>query len=168
MKSLKQYIKEVSETSSSKFVAAVYTDETQEKLREYCKKYGFDLTKNYSGNPQSAEDFEFHTTIFYTKSKHIIPNGIQQKDRMEVIPTELTYFGENYDIPVLKVKSDSLQWFRKHYEDEYNMEDAWDSYKPHISLSYNRNTPNDLSKIPLPDFPLYFDKIKIDEGSEDV
>ncbi len=168
MKSLKEYINDIQSQAKSKYVAAIYDDETQQKLREYCIKHGFDLTKSYSGKEQKPEDFEFHSTIFYTKSTHIISNGIQQKEKMEVTPTEITYLGENYDIPVLKIKSDSLLWFRKHYEEEYNMEDYWDSYKPHISLSYNREIHPDPDKIPLPDFPLYFDKIKIDDGSEDV
>ena len=46
------------------------------------------------------------------------------------------------------------------------MQDAWPDYKPHISLSYSRENLPDIEHIPLPDFPLVFDKIKIADGSD--
>lgn len=168
MKTLNEYLQEVTDNSKSKYIAVIYDSETQRNLKEYCEKYGFDLTVDYDGNRQQPEDFEFHSTIFFTTSKHILSNEIQQIDKKEVIPTKIEYLGENYDIPVLKIKSDSIDELRKHYEDEYDMKDKWDEYKPHISLSYNTEIHPDPNKIPLPTFPIYFDKIKIDDGETDV
>lgn len=72
--------------------------------------------------------------------------------------------GENKDIPVLTIKSEGLYNLRKYYEG-LGLEDQWDEYIPHISVSYKRG-PIDENNIVLPDFDVYFEKVVVEDGSE--
>lgn len=169
MKTLKEYLSEMKDNgeATTKFVAIIYDDATQKNLQRYCEQNGFDISKNYDGEEQSPDDFEFHTTVFYTITEHKLKNGIKTLDKpLEVTPTELEFLGEMFDVPVLKVESEDLLHIRRHYQLKYDMQDAWPDYKPHISLSYNRENLPDIERMPLPDFPLIFDKLKIADGSE--
>lgn len=151
------------QTAKQKYVAVQYDGATQRKLRAWAKENGFDLTVNYNGESQPEEDFDFHTTIFHTETKHDIPNNV-----ITLVPAgdakvvDIMMLGEYNNIPVLKVESSAIQSIRKHFEDEYGMKDKWPEYKPHISLSYSKNLP-DMAKVKLPTFPLKFNRIEIND-----
>lgn len=162
MKSLKDYLAEEELTSSRKYIAVYYDDETQQKLRDYCVKNGFDLTLD-DGEQQPIENFKFHTTIFYTVSEHKITNEIKTLEQKSAIAVGFDLLGENHDIPVLTIESSDILDIRKHFENKYNMKDEWPEYKPHVSLSYAKENLPDLTTILLPDFELTFDKLKIDD-----
>lgn len=34
-------------------------------------------------------------------------------------------------------------------------------YKPHVTVCYNYNGPDDVSQLPVPQFPLYFDELQV-------
>lgn len=164
MKTLKDYLVEEENKQKEKYIAIEYNDETQDKLRNYCEQNGFDLTKTYSGNEQSPENFVFHTTIFYSITKHNIENTIKYfKESKAVTPVSFEMIGHESNIPVIRVMSDDLKSLRTHYETEYGMKDEWPEWKPHISLSYSRNNIPDTENIDLPDFPLYFNKLIIED-----
>ena len=38
----------------------------------------------------------------------------------------------------------------------------YDEYKPHVTIAYNTEMPEDLSTLPLPQFPLVFDQIQVE------
>lgn len=165
MKSLKEYL---NKNLKTKYVAVIYDDETQENLRNYCEKNGFDITVDYDGEPQNPEDFDFHSTIFFTTSKHDIKNGETTFDfPKSVNAIKFEFLGHNGDIPVIKVMSDDLQELLTYYETEYGMEDEWPEWKPHISLSYAGTNLPDIDNIELPDFPLTFQKLVIEDGKPD-
>lgn len=164
MKTLKDYLREdKSLPETKKYISIIYDDETQQKLRNYCIKNGFDLTTKYNGEKQNPEDFKFHTTIFYSTTNHQIKNEISKHKPSEVYAKSFDLFGENKDVPVLKVESDALSELRSHFENEYNMEDEWPDFNPHVSLSYNRDNLPNMNGISLPDFTLVFDKLKIED-----
>lgn len=166
MKTLTNYLVEAE--LKSKYVAIIYDADTQEKLRNYCDKNGFDLSKDYDGNEQNPEDWEFHTTIFYTTSKHDLENReIPVEGSKSVEPISFEMLGHNNDIPVIKVMSDDIKELRNFYENEYGMEDEWPDWKPHISLTYNYSGTDISDTIELPDFSLMFDKIVIKDGKTD-
>lgn len=146
---------------SRKYIAAQYNDATQERLRMWCYENGFDLSKKYDGTDQPATDFDFHTTIFYSTSTHVLNNGIFEVTPFSTYPTEFEYLGEDKNIPVLKVRGGALLEWRHHFESKYDMKDQWPDYKAHISLSYNKDQLPDMSKLKLPNFPLTVDKVKI-------
>jgi hypothetical protein len=165
MKSLKEYLIETVEYKR-KYVAIVYDQETQDKLRTYCYANGFDITQDYDGNYQNPEEFNFHTTIFYTTSKHNIENKeVTLEIPKSVEPISFEMLGHNKDIPVIKVMSDDIAELRKYYETEYGMKDEWPDWKPHLSLSYSGMEMPD--NIELPEFSLVYDKIVIDDGASD-
>lgn len=149
-----------------KYVAVQYDVTTQRKLREWAKENGFDLTTRYDGTSQSEEDFDFHTTIFYTTSEHDIPNHKKVIAPSGVAKvTGITMLGHNKDIPVLEIHSPMVLRMRRHYADVHGMKDEWPEYTPHVSVSYSKNLP-DISKVKLPTFDLTFNEIKIEDGND--
>lgn len=164
MKTFGQFIME--RTKNRKYVAVIYDEETQQKMREWCQANGFDLTKTYSGKDQSPEDFDFHTTVFYSVNEVSMKNGVLPLTHGEAFPRAFKLLGENQDIPVLVVSSSDLNSLRDIYKHE-GLEDRWPDYIPHISLSYVRKD-YDLSGLKLPDFRMKFGELKIEDISEDV
>ncbi len=159
MKTFREYMTEELKT---KYVAVQYDAETQKKLRDWAKANGFDLTSKYDGSPQAEEDFDFHSTIFFTTSKHDIPNHLKSIKPATAKAVDIIMLGDR--IPVLKVESPTILAIRKHYEETYGMQDQYPDYIPHVSVSYSKNLP-DMSNIKLPDFPLVFNEIKVDDAA---
>lgn len=148
-----------------KYVAIIYDKDSQKKLREWAVDNGFDLTKNYSGEGQKPEDFEFHTTIFYTTNEVDLRNKKIKIDPSEVTIEGIKFLGENEDVPVLKLElSGDIKEIREAFED-LGLEDQWPSYQPHISLSYAREK-RDVSNIKMPTFRPKYDIIKISDIEE--
>lgn len=156
----------IEQTAKKKYVAVQYDNETQRKLRAWAKENGFDLTVNYDGGPQEEEDFDFHTTIFYSETKHDMDNtGIALVPAGDAKVVDIMMLGVYNDIPVLKIESSAIQSIRKYFEDEFGMKDKWPEYKPHVSISYSKNLP-DMTKVKLPTFPLKFNRIEINDAKE--
>lgn len=150
---------------TKKYVAVQYDAATQKKLRKWAEDNGFDLSTKYDGTKQDPEDFDFHTTIFFTSSEHDIPNYIKTiapSGSAKVV--DIMMLGVNNDIPVLKIESPIVLRLRKHFEDAYGMEDEWPEYKPHVSISYSKNLP-DMNSVKLPTFELTFNQVKVDDGA---
>ncbi len=150
-----------------KYVAVNYDSDTQEKLRNWCKEHGFDLTVSYGGEEKKPEDFTFHTTIFYTSNDlgdldASYPEEMKRKTK--AVGFEL--LGENKNVPVLLVeKTAGLNLLRTWY-DFLGFEDKWPDWKPHISVSYAPTLPN-LEHLRLPDFDLVYDVIHWEDIKED-
>jgi 2'-5' RNA ligase len=164
MKTFRHFVEQ--KNQSRKYVAIVYDDETQKKMREWCHKNGFDLTKKYNGEDQAPEDFDFHTTVFYSVNEVSMKNKELRLTHGEAFPRSFKLLGENKDIPVLVVSSSDLNALRNIFEHE-GLKDKWADYVPHISLSYVRKD-YDLSGLKLPDFRMTFGVLKIEDISEDV
>ena len=151
-----------------KYIAIIYDPETQQNLRNWCTNNGFDLSVGYGGVPQEPENFEFHTTVFYTINE---VEGFREDPEYnliechEVTPMIFDMLGEDRDVPVLKLEYEgALATLRKKYEG-IGMMDKWDNYVPHISLSYAKS-PRDLSELPFPDFKLCFNKVVVEDIQE--
>jgi len=147
-----------------KYIAVQYSAETQRKMRDWCKVNGFPLIVGFGGETQDESDFDFHTTIFFSTSKHVIANQTMKTVPQIVRPVGFELLGPENDIPVLKVESEGIAFLRKTYETKFNMKDAWPEYKPHISLSYARS--KDYQVAELPSFDLIYDEIKIATAKE--
>lgn len=161
--SFKRFLLELALKKETKFVCIVYDDVTQKNLRKWCMDNGLDLTKTYGGNSQKPEDFEFHTTIFFSTTKHQMENSISNLTTPSAVePVKFELLGKEKNIPVLKVSSKRLNSIRQHFKDVFEMDDEWPTYKPHISLTYNRDISVDINKLQLPSFELTFDKLKVD------
>lgn len=147
-----------------KYVAAIYDEPTQERLREFCLRYGFDITHDYNGEEIPPEQFVFHTTIFFTTSQHKMSNAVLPF-RTPVIPIGFELLGKEHDVPVFRVESENIRNLRNSFADVYGMQDEWPDFKPHLSLSY-KYTGDGNFRI-LPDFPLMTDRIVIKDQNED-
>lgn len=141
-----------------KYIEISYDAVSQGYLREFCLDNNFDLTVKFSGQEQDPEDFDFHSTVFFSTSEHHLENTSYECS-VYVKPKGFALFGENQNILVMEVESDELLEIRKGYENEHNMQDEWPSYRPHITLSYNYD--GELPTIELPDFELHADQVNI-------
>lgn len=145
-----------------KYVAVQYDKESQDKLRDWATKNGFDLSVKYNGDKQDPKEFDFHTTIFYSTNEVNLKNKEQKVKPTEVTITGIKFLGEDKNIPVLSVAvSDGIKDLRQQFDD-LGLEDQWPSYQPHISLSYAK-TQIDTSKMKLPDFKPKYDKLTIED-----
>lgn len=148
---------------SKKYIAVLYDNQTQEKLREWCIQNGFDLSCNYSGEAQDPNDFDFHTTVFYSTNeadprRH---DGEYKVEQSRVTPVGFKMLGEQQNVPVIQL---AVTGYLKHLRDHFKrlgFEDKWDDYIPHISVSYAVDRPVDISSIELPTFPIFFDKLVV-------
>lgn len=151
-----------------KYVAVIYDKPTQQNLREWATTNGFDLGYGYSGEPIDPNQYEFHTTVFYTNNPHEQTDpypGYKLIEKGQSFPTQFHLLGENQDVPVIKVEpTGMLATLRQKYE-RMGYKEKWDSYIPHISISYARK-PVDFSKMQLPTFPLMFDYVKAEDVLE--
>lgn len=130
-----------------KYVYLLYDGETQVNLRRWCEKNGLDLTVSWSGEPQEAHDFDFHTTVMFTTNRVYWPRtGVTALSGEDVVAFRgFDLLGENRDIPVMLVDAPIIQQCRRAVESE-GCVDAWSVYVPHISLptlSGKRSIPLD-------------------------
>jgi 2'-5' RNA ligase len=147
-------------TKSRKYIVVEYDQNSQELLRNWAMTNGFDLSVKYNGEKQDPEDFDFHTTIFYSTNEVNMRNQAIYQSPTEVIITGIKFLGENKDIPVLTISNfGGIMSLRQYYED-LGLEDQWPSYQPHISLSYAKQAV-DTKNINLPTFRPKFNKIMV-------
>jgi 2'-5' RNA ligase len=148
-----------------KYVAAIYDEPSQDRLREWSQNNGFDLSFGYGGKPQDPKEFDFHTTIFYTSNvMEDLPDepGYKLIESYSVTPMSFDLLGEEKNIPVIKLAPEGMIVdLRKTYE-KIGMKDQWPEYLPHISLSYVRKDYN-LDNISLPAFPITFNRVKVED-----
>lgn len=151
-------------TFKKKFICLKFTPETNRKLMEYALDNGFNLTTSYDGSQQPASDFDFHITIFYTSSTH---NTSENNIKIEPFKIKLTkpmLLGKEKNIPVLGVRITSdIRKIRNLFEQQ-GYRDMWPTYKPHISLSYERKLYN-LDGLKLPDFDIIAEELEIKNQS---
>ena len=155
-------------SNERRYIAVVYDDETQDRLRSWAEDNGFDLSFKFDGSKQSPDQFDFHTTVFYSETTHPeLDYGFYDLDEYigehsgeaRVVGFEL--LGQDNDIPVFKIESEQISKLRRYFEVNHHMEDKWPSFKPHVSVSYRRSPEYKVDN--LPDFPLTFQGFKIDE-----
>ena len=142
-----------------KYIEIQYDAETQKNMRAYCDTHGLDLTISSDGLPQSAEDFDFHSTVWFTTSEHQLANQTQAV-YVKASPRSLAVFGSGRPVLVLEINSTSLEHIRSQFGEAHNMQDMWPDYNPHITLSYNHDSKTPPN-IPLPDFQLVATQLNI-------
>lgn len=156
-----------------KYIEVVYDEPTQVRLAAYCEENGFDCTQTWSGRRVEPEQFGFHTTLWWTTTKHGISNKSKSIQPFRVEPVGFDLFGPKRNILVMLVRGgdyidrpmrdpeyDALLNLRNGFGNTYKMQDGWPDYKPHISLSYVHE--GDIPDVPLPDFEMVADVMNID------
>lgn len=155
---------EYSKPLNKKFVGLFLERESEEALRRWVIKSGFDITKDYSGKEIAPEDFDFHSTIFYTTSEHNTTNGSFEIEPFELTFSKFELLGKQNNVPVLKLDTDNekLIKIRKRFE-MMGYKDEWPEFKPHISLSYSYNGTPALDTLELPDIMILANRIRIED-----
>lgn len=145
-----------------KYISVQYDKESQNKLRDWAIKNGFNLSVKFNGTEQDPKEFDFHTTVFYSINESNLQNKKVKVAPTEVTITKIKFLGENQDIPVLAIEpNNGIKELREYFE-SLGLEDQWPSYQPHISLSYAKEQ-KDVSDIILPDFKPKFDRLTIED-----
>jgi hypothetical protein len=132
-----------------KYIEVQYTEESQDYLRKYCVDNGFDLSVSFSGVDQPIQAYDFHTTVWYTSNKASVANGTQEVQISDITPKGFALFGEDENILVLEIESPDLSTIRTTMGTQYELEDEWPEYRPHITMSYTYS--GELPDIDLPD-----------------
>jgi hypothetical protein len=147
--------------SNKKFVGLFFSEETNTQLKQWAVGNGFDLSKSYSGEDQDPDDFDFHTTIFFTTNEHMTPVGEYFIEPISLKAESMGILGADKQIPVIHVELHTkLEAIRNLYFAS-GYRDAWPDYKPHISASYSYNGTPSLPAVKLPDFDIVANRIVI-------
>lgn len=148
--------------SSRKAVLFCLSDDSQQQMSDWAITHGFDLTSKFDGSYQKPEDFDFHITVICSTNEVYVQNTCKTIPPLEVKLAQFDLLGKEHDVPVICTEiSPEMQAHRALYTQLYGLHDKWPEWKTHISLSYNYHKNPDLSSLPLPEFPVIIDKIKI-------
>jgi hypothetical protein len=140
-------------------VVMLYADpDTQANLTAWAHAMGFDV-----GGSNPHEGHAFHITLLATENDVAIPLTDHTIEPVSVEPTGFEVLGENGDTPVMRVVNldETLFAIRTHYVLAYGAEPTFE-LRAHVSLSYDWAGEPTLEELPLPDFPLVFDRLVVE------
>ena len=126
------------------YIAANFDKDTENNLNQFTLKYNI---------PNRNTDL--HTTIIYSRK---YDNIIDSFDKIfeKAYPVKFEIFGtEKQKILVLVLSSDFLSNQHTYFMNKYNLDYDYDSYIPHITLSYNIGD-FDISKLNISYLPREF------------
>ena len=148
-----------------KYVSVIYDDSTQKDLRKWAISNNIDLTTKYSGVSQDVEDFEFHTTIYYSLNPIYMTNRVSKLLSSKAFFEGFDFLGYENDIPVMKIENIGVISQIREFFSGYGIVEEWPSFNPHISLSYARQNIN-LDALTEPKFDLIFDRVVVEDIEE--
>lgn len=150
--SLIQYAKHKDGT----YASLLFNLESKKALDEFTtKKLGF----NDSGK---VDPSSYHCTIIYSRTP--VPDAENYK-----FPTLVHAHGLAYEIFPTKT-GDRCLVLKLNCPEAHQLNSAfnklgatsdYDVYKPHVTICYNYNGPNDISNLPLPPFDIVFDDYEV-------
>lgn len=127
MKSFRQIL---IESKQGVYIGMRLSEESINKILEFIKV-------NKIKNGVNKDDL--HTTIIYsTKPDRVKLTPLRNA---EGVFSKFSKFGEDKNVLVMEIDCKELEELHEYYMSNYNLSWDWDSYKPHITLSY------DASKI---------------------
>lgn len=151
-------------TGSPKIVMLLASKDTQRALAAWCDAAGFDRSTTHGGNKINPADFDFHVTVIATANAVTVPTGEHTIPGIELAATGFGVLGTNGDIPVMNLDAGGvLGDMRKHYVSAYRAVPTFADFKPHVSLSYSWSGSPAIDGLRVPDGPLVFDRIVVDE-----
>jgi 2'-5' RNA ligase len=141
---MKQYMKHKDGT----YVALLMDDETKELLDNFVEMN--------IGLSERVDPSTYHTTIIYSRTP--VPNADNLRSGpatgkavgYEVFPTKT-----DGNCLVMRVECAAATMLNKQLN-KMGATSDYDEYKPHITLCYNYNGSDDVSTLPIPEFPLGF------------
>lgn len=147
---------------SRKVVALIASHDTQNGLRAWAQRVGFDLSSSYGGERRDPDRFDFHVTLVSSA------NPVSMAETQHVVaPVTLAavgfdVLGVDRQVPALKIApSETLATARAFFVGMYAIEPTFAEFKPHVSLSYAWDGTPALAALALPDMPLVFDQLRV-------
>lgn len=148
---------DLSKSECTTFVALIPSDDTIKSLNKYCYDNKIFQTVDYNGE-QLVEPFDFHITIYYSKTDSKLIDGIYDIDPINIEPKNIKMLGPDKNILTVECKlTKELDVLKDFYNLVYGLKSDWPNFIPHISLTYDR-CETKINKLPG---NLVFDKIKI-------
>jgi hypothetical protein len=140
------------------------SDETQNALRAWALRAGFDLTRTHGGREIADDQFDFHITLLATAEPVFIPQTDHQIEPLHVDRVGFDVLGKDGDVPVLLVQAEGvLGQGRAFFMQFYGAEPTFADFKPHITLSYAWDGDPALADLEPPSFPLLFDRLIVQD-----
>lgn len=144
---------------SRQYVSLRLSKESNDKMTQWCRDKGFDLTVDHDGDPKTKNDF--HCTIFYSENQVALKPGMHPITAIKLVPKGFEWFGEEKNMPVMTFHiTDELGMLRDVYVTT-GLKDKWPEWKPHVTLSYQTDKKVDVEKLEKPEFSIYGDRIEI-------
>lgn len=105
------------------------------ELNEYSHKH-----INDSQLSDSGREWEYHITVLYglTSDENIIPK-LKESGLLKAITITLgkvTKFSNENDVLKIDIISDELEELHNYIKDNFDNEDKWDEYNPHLTIAY--------------------------------
>lgn len=143
-----------------KYISVVYSQETQENIRNWAIDHGFDVKKSYSGRVLD-EPMVYHSTVMYSTNTSRLEAQSYPMPSYKVMPTGMAWYAPN--APVIEINSPELSQLHLFWHN-FGLRHTYPDFKPHISIAYDAN-----GTLPteLPTFDLIFDQVVIEEIKED-
>lgn len=144
------------------------TAATQLRLIEYAFRNGFETTKDFDGNDIPRGAFDFHITVIASHDSGIgVTPGLFPIAPITIKPSHLSTIGKDDTPAIFCFRTRELQELRERFQTGAGLTPTFDSFMPHISLSYHpRDAGKQFRDIPLPDFRLEFDRYEVKEFGE--
>jgi 2'-5' RNA ligase len=141
---MKQYIKHKDGT----YVALLMDDETKELLDNFVEMN--------LGLSERVDPDTYHTTVIYSRTPVPTADNLRSGPATgkavgyEVFPTKT-----DGKCLVMRVECAAATMLNKQLN-KMGATSDYDEYKPHVTICYNYNGPDDVSQLPIPQFPLGF------------
>ena len=140
----------------------VASHDTNNGLRSWAERQGFDLGSDFDGNPRPVDKFDFHITLVASANAVFVPETQHMIEPVEASAVGFDVLGKDREVPVLKLEpSAALVAMREFFIETYGIEPTFADYKPHVSLSYAWDGEPALEDLELPDVPLVFDQLRV-------
>jgi 2'-5' RNA ligase len=114
------------------------------------------------GLTERIDPSTYHITIIYSRTP--VASAEQFKGRIEATATcsgyEVFPTKTGDKCLVMRMDCPSATTMNEHLA-KLGATSDYDSYKPHVTICYNYNGPEDVSVLPRPQFPMHFDELEV-------
>lgn len=133
-------------------------------LKEESKELVDHFVEMNLGLTERVDKSTYHITIIYSRAP--VPSAEQYAGYGEDQPARVTgyeVFPTKNDgkCLVMRIECPFAELLNKQLTAEGATSD-YDTYKPHMTIAYNIQQEIDSHTLPLPQFPLYFGKVKVE------
>ena len=130
------------------------------------KKPSRDLLDNFVemnlGLDERIDPDTYHITVIYSKMPVPDAEALERKTNATAKCTGYEVFPTKTGDKCLVMRMECTEAVRlnAHLQTKGAVSD-YDTYKPHVTICYNYQGPDDVSVLPLPQFEMEFDKVEV-------